>query len=95
MAEPLVLQYGPAIPRKIGAMLAGAVPGLSGDAFVNDALQGYDALALMARGEHIAHAMRRHLPADDAEALACVRLALKAWRDLCTCPLHATWPSMG
>ena len=75
MAEPLVLQYGPAIPRKIGAMLAGAVPGLSADAFVHDALQGYDALALMARGEHIAHAMRRHLPADDAEALACVRLA--------------------
>lgn len=77
MAEPLVLQYGPAIPRKIGAMLAGAVPGLSAESFVHDALQGYDALPLMARGQHMALAMRRHLPADDADALACVRLAVE------------------
>ena len=59
MADPLVLQYGPAVPRKIGTMLAGAVPGLSAEAFVNDALQGYYALPLMARGDHMARACRR------------------------------------
>lgn len=76
MAEPLVNQFGPEIPRSMAGMLAGVVPGFSTNAFMADALQGYDALDLMARGTHLAQVMRQHLPADDAEALALVRQAL-------------------
>jgi hypothetical protein len=37
--------------------------------FLNDALTGYNALALMPRGTHLARALHRHLPADYPEAL--------------------------
>lgn len=76
MAEPLVKQFGPDIPRKIGLMMAAVVPGFSADAFVADALKGYEALELMARGSHLAHVLRPYLPENNAEALACVRLAV-------------------
>ena len=39
------------------------------DAFLHDALTGYDALALMPRGKHIARALHRNLPLDYADAL--------------------------
>lgn len=76
MAEPLVNQFGPEIPRKIAGMLAGVVPGFAVEAFMADALRGYDILDLMARGTHLAKVMRQHLPADEGEALAMVRLAI-------------------
>ena len=38
-------------------------------AFICDALKGYDDLALMQRGRQIATAMREHLPADYAKAI--------------------------
>lgn len=72
MAEPLVAQYGPDVPRAIARMVAAVHPGFSVDAFLNDALAGYDALALMPRGKHIARALQRHLPADYPDALAIV-----------------------
>lgn len=40
------------------------------DAFVSDALDGYEALDLMARGWKIAHALHRHLPGDYEAAVA-------------------------
>ncbi len=84
MAEPLVNQYGPDVPRKIASMLAGVVPGFSAEAFLADALRGYDSLDLMARGSHLAKVMRQHLPADDAKAMAMVRLAAEQAVDLGT-----------
>jgi 3-methyladenine DNA glycosylase AlkC len=64
MAEPLKNQFGPAIPRTIGRMIAAVFPAFDEKAFVKRALKGYDALELMARGRKIAEALRQHLPAD-------------------------------
>ncbi len=50
-------------------MVAAVHPRFDVDAFLNDALTGYDALALMPRGKHIARALYRHLPPDYGEAL--------------------------
>lgn len=77
MAEPLVNQFGPEIPTKLAHMLAAVVPGFDTEAFVADALHGYGDLSLMARGQHLAEVMRRHLPDDDVQALACVEQAIE------------------
>jgi 3-methyladenine DNA glycosylase AlkC len=69
MAEPLVAQYGPDVPKAIARMVAAVHKRFPVDAFLHDALTGYDALALMPRGKHIARALQRHLPADYAQAL--------------------------
>lgn len=69
MAEPLIAQYGPDVPQAIARMVAAVHPQFSVDAFVRDVLTGYDALGLMPRGKHIAHALKRHLPKDYGEAL--------------------------
>ena len=69
MAEPLVAQYGPDVPRAIARMVAAVHPSFDADTFLQDALSGYEALALMPRGKHIARALRRHLPQDYAQAL--------------------------
>jgi 3-methyladenine DNA glycosylase AlkC len=68
MAEPLVNQYGPAVPKKIGAMLAGAGK-FDASAFVATALDGYDSLNLMQRAVKIADALHTHLPGNYARAI--------------------------
>lgn len=72
MAEPLVTQYGPDVPQAIARMVAAVHPRFDAQAFLHDALSGYEALALMPRGRHIAHALRRHLPQRYPHALAIV-----------------------
>jgi 3-methyladenine DNA glycosylase AlkC len=62
MAEPLKNAYGPEIPRRIAAMVAAVHPEFAREAFLRDALRGYEALELMPRGRHIAAALARHLP---------------------------------
>lgn len=69
MAAPLINQYGHDVPQAIARMVAAVHPHFDVDAFLRDALSGYDALALMPRGKHIAQALQRHLPADYPEAL--------------------------
>lgn len=69
MAEPLKHQYGPEIPHRIAAMIAAVRPAFDAAAFTAEALQGYDALELMPRGRHLAQVLRRHLPADYAQAI--------------------------
>lgn len=70
MAEALKNQFGPDVPHAICRMVKAVHPAFDGDAFVQDALAGYDALALMPRGQHIAHALKAHLPADFEQAIA-------------------------
>lgn len=70
MAEPLKNQYGADVPRAIASMISKVHPSFNSMRFVNDALDGYDALALMPRGNKIAQALRRHLPDDYPRALA-------------------------
>ena len=69
MAEPLVAQYGPDVPQAIARMVAAVHPSFDADAFLHDALSGYEALGLMPRGKHMARALQRHLPQDYAQAL--------------------------
>lgn len=69
MAEPLVNQYGADVPKAIARMITAVHPAFDARKFVADALKGYDALALMPRGKHIAQALQRHLPPDYAKAI--------------------------
>ena len=69
MAEPLVAQYGADVPHAIARMVAAVHPAFNADAFAQDALSGYEALALMPRGKQIGRALRRHLPSDYGDAL--------------------------
>ena len=70
MAEPLRNHFDDRVPRTIARQLVAAWPAFPVDAFIADALDGYDALGLMDRGRHIARALRRHLPAAYEDALA-------------------------
>lgn len=49
-------------------MLAAVHPAFPAERFISDALHGFEALELLPRGWHIAHALRRHLPQDYAKA---------------------------
>ncbi|MFM2066039.1 MAG: hypothetical protein RLZZ584_948 [Pseudomonadota bacterium] len=69
MAEPLKNHLGPELPRRIAAQLQAVHPGFDAAAFLAEALAGYEALELMPRAWQIAHALRRHLPADYETAL--------------------------
>lgn len=70
MAEPLINQYGADVPHAIATMISKVYPAFNSKGFVRDALHGYEALALMARGKKIALALRRFLPDDYARAVA-------------------------
>ncbi len=62
MAEPLKNHFGVEIPRRIAGMIHRVYPAFGADAFVADALNGYEPLELLPRGWHIARALHRHLP---------------------------------
>lgn len=64
MAEPLKNHFGPEIPRRIAEMISAVFPRFDAKAFIDDALKGYEALALTPRGWQIAKTLRRHLPED-------------------------------
>lgn len=68
MAEPLKNAFGPAVPKQIAGMIAAVYGDFPAKAFLKDALAGYEPLALLARGRHIAEALARHLPDDFAAA---------------------------
>lgn len=81
MAEPLKNRYGPEIPARIAAMIAQVHPAFPRQAFLRDALAGYEALELMPRGRHIARALRTHLPQDVPAALDILLASLDAPHD--------------
>lgn len=70
MAAALKDQYGPDVPRTIGDMVQAVYPVFKHATFLDDALRGYDDLALMPPGKHIAQVLQQHLPADYPQALA-------------------------
>lgn len=69
VAEALKNQYGPDIPQRIGAMIQRVAPSFDAEHFVASALHGYAELDLLARGRHIADALRQHLPQDYPQAI--------------------------
>jgi 3-methyladenine DNA glycosylase AlkC len=68
VAEPLKNQFGTAVPRRIAEMISGVYPEFPADAFVREALEGYEALDLTPRGWRIAEALHHHLPRNYEEA---------------------------
>ena len=61
MAEPLKNHYGAQMPRAIARMIQAVHAGFYAKAFLQDALDGYEALELMRRGRKIANALHAHL----------------------------------
>lgn len=57
MAETLKNRYGPEVPARIAEMILRIHGAFPKRAFLCDALDGYAALELMARGRHIARAL--------------------------------------
>ena len=69
MAEPLKNHFGADVPAAIASMIAAVQPSFPAKKFTRDALEGYEALSLTARGWHIARTLRRHLPQDFPQAV--------------------------
>ena len=78
MAEPLKNQYGPEVPARLAREVAAVYPGFDREAFLADALAGYGALDLMARGRHLATVLHRHLPADFEAAVGVLLASVQA-----------------
>ncbi|MCU0648484.1 MAG: DNA alkylation repair protein [Gemmatimonadaceae bacterium] len=74
MAEPLKVQFGPDVVRRLAVEISTAYPAFRTRDFVRNALTGYDALELMDRGRHLAQMLHRYLP-DDFGAAVDVLLA--------------------
>jgi 3-methyladenine DNA glycosylase AlkC len=62
-------QFGASAPRAIASMIRAVHDGFPQDAFLRDALAGYDRLSLTGRGFQIAAALRKHLPQEYPEAV--------------------------
>ncbi len=69
MAEPLKNYYGPDVPARIARMIAEVDSAFDQDAFLTDALDGYQALELTPRAWQIADALGRHMPQDYERAI--------------------------
>jgi 3-methyladenine DNA glycosylase AlkC len=69
MAEPLKNYYGPDVPARIARMIKEVESAFNAEAFLVDALNGYQALELTPRARLIADALGRHLPQDYERAI--------------------------
>jgi 3-methyladenine DNA glycosylase AlkC len=69
MAEPLKNFFDARLIASVAAEIGSAYPGLNQERFVADGIDGLGALALLARGEHLAQVLRRHLPGDYERAV--------------------------
>jgi len=69
MAEPLKNYYGPDVPVRIARMITEVDSSFDQNAFLTDALDGYQTLELTPRAWQIAHALGRHLPQDYEKAI--------------------------
>lgn len=87
MAEPLKNSFDAAVVRSLAADLSRAWPAFDARGFVRASLRGLDDLELLARGAHVADAMRAFLPPHPPEALAILERSLGA--------LHASTESFG
>ena len=69
MAEPLKNYFGPEVPARIADMIHNVDGAFPREAFLVDALDGFEALELTPRARHIAFALGRHLPQDYEQAV--------------------------
>ena len=76
MAERLKDLYGPEVPVRIAGMIADVHPSFPTDAFLRDALDGFEDLELTPRARHIADALADALPSDFDDAADVVQRSL-------------------
>ncbi|MDD4912114.1 MAG: hypothetical protein PHP57_07445 [Sideroxydans sp.] len=76
MAEALKNQFGADIPVKIAGMIGAVSKRFDAQRFVSDTLEGYEALELKPRAQHIARMLRKHLPQDYAQAVEILTASL-------------------
>jgi 3-methyladenine DNA glycosylase AlkC len=69
MATPLKDSFGPDVPARIAGAVVSVHPTFPVEAFLADALRGYEALELTPRCRQIAAALHAHLPADYDRAI--------------------------
>jgi 3-methyladenine DNA glycosylase AlkC len=69
MAAPLKDSFGPDVPGRIAQAIVAVHPTFTVDAFIADALDGYDDLELTPRARQIARALHAHLPVDYDRAI--------------------------
>jgi len=80
MAEPLKHFFDARLLASLADEIGRAHPGLDRRRFVADGLRGLDALELLARGEHLAQVLQRHLPSDYERAVRVLIDSLPAER---------------
>lgn len=80
MAEPLKNFFDVRLVASLADELGRAHPALDRRRFVRDGLDGLEALELLARGEHLARVLRRHLPDDFERAVEVLIASLPAER---------------
>jgi 3-methyladenine DNA glycosylase AlkC len=76
MAEPLKNYYGPDVPARIARMIEEVDSTFDSEAFLTDALDGYQALELTPRAWQIADALGRHLPQEYERAIEILMASL-------------------
>ena len=69
MAEALKTFFSPPVVKRLADSIVSVSPSFPALAFTRDACEGLDDLELLARGRHIAAALRAHLPARYADAV--------------------------
>lgn len=69
MAAPLKDSFGAEIPARIASAIVAVQPTFPVNAFLAEALDGYDELELTPRARRIARALHSHLPADYDQAI--------------------------
>lgn len=69
MAEALKDQFGINVPPQLAQSIRAVHSEFDTESFLNDALSGYESLALLPRGHHLAIALQKHLPQDYTQAL--------------------------
>jgi 3-methyladenine DNA glycosylase AlkC len=76
LATTLKSFFGRETVERIAATIAAVHPAFPAAAFVADATRGLARLELLARGEHVAAALRRHLPEDYSKAVRILEASL-------------------
>jgi 3-methyladenine DNA glycosylase AlkC len=68
--------FGVAVVERLASEVAGVHGAFDRDAFIREALMGFEALALMARGGHLAEVLARYLPTSFPEAISVLMRSL-------------------
>ncbi|MCC6246044.1 MAG: DNA alkylation repair protein [Gemmatimonadaceae bacterium] len=80
MAEPLKAQFSRDVPERLARDVRAVYRAFKSEAFLRDALEGFEAMELLDRGRHLADVLQRHLPSDVPRAIGMLVDTLPAQR---------------